>query len=221
MDKSKLMQLEIEEKRKLPLYVKEDIIHNIFNTLIVAIILVLYFLSINIIYYNFDGGAFEESLKFYALGIIIATIALFEVAYRKNSKKLMIIGIELLLCGILTLYIPYIFLHTSKHLRIVIMIVPVIIILIYYFIKSLVIFKTNKVEYINTLSDVKDIVPDKEHKSYLDDKSEKTYRKKVAEEEEIKKVIKSEQILRREKREEMLKKKKSKKSNKKGDEKID
>lgn len=226
MEKSKLMQLEIEEKRKLPLYVKEDIIQSVFYTLIVAIILVVYFLSINIMYYSIDGNKFEEYLKFYALGIIIATITLFEIAYRKNSKKIMVIGIELFICGVLTLYIPYIFLHTSKHLRMVIMIVPVITILIYYFIKSMFIVKANKDEYINTLSDVKDIVPDKEHKSYLDENSEKTYRKKVAEEEEIKEVIKTEQVIRREKREELIKKKKGKKQTtknkkEKGDEKID
>ena len=44
-------------------------------------------------------------------------------SYRKNSIKLLIIGLELLASAILSLYIPYIFLHSTSALRISIMII--------------------------------------------------------------------------------------------------
>ena len=73
MEKAKLMQLEIEEKRKLPKKVKDEIVVKIFHTLIVAIIIIIYFLTVNLFFYNFEAKMFEECMKYYALIIIIAT----------------------------------------------------------------------------------------------------------------------------------------------------
>ena len=127
------------------------------------------------------------------------------IGYRKNSMKFAVIGIELLACGILSLYIPYIFLHTTKMLRLSIMILPIPI-LGYYMIKSLVIFKKDQFHYQNNLSDIKELVKDTEKKSYLEEDSSKTFRAKMQEEEEIRKVIISEQKLRRKKKQMELEK---------------
>ena len=205
MEKAKLMQLEIEEKRKLPKNVKDEIVVKIFHTLIVAIIIIIYFLTVNLFFYNFEAKMFEECMKYYALIIIIATVTVFEIGYRKNSMKFAVIGIELLACGILSLYIPYIFLHTTKMLRLSIMILPIPI-LGYYMIKSLVIFKKDQFHYQNNLSDIKELVKDTEKKSYLEEESSKTFRAKMQEEEEIRKVIISEQKLRRKKKQMELEK---------------
>ena len=51
MEKAKLMQLEIEEKRKLPQTVKDNISTEIFQNILAAIIIVAYLCTINIIYY--------------------------------------------------------------------------------------------------------------------------------------------------------------------------
>ena len=56
MEKSKLMQLEIEEKRKLPQKVKDNISTKIFQTLLVALIIVAYFIVINFTYYKVDNN---------------------------------------------------------------------------------------------------------------------------------------------------------------------
>lgn len=205
MEKARLMQLEIEEKRKLPKSVKDEIVVKIFHTLIVAIIIVLYFLTVNLFYYNFEAAQFEVFMKYYALIIIVATVVMFEVGYRKDSIKFAVIGVELLACGILSLYIPYIFLHTTKALRLSIMILPIPV-LLYYLFKSLFIYKKDKFHYQNNLSDIKELVKDTEKKSYLEEESSKLYRAKMQEEEEIRKVIISEQKLRRKKKQMELEK---------------
>ena len=115
MEKAKLMQLEIEEKRKLPQEVKENIKTNIFHSLIAAVIILAYLAAINVLYYSFEQDVFEYYMKYFALGIIIVTVIDIELAYRKDSKKLWLIGVELLVCGILSLYIPYIYLHTTAY----------------------------------------------------------------------------------------------------------
>ncbi len=188
MEKAKLMQLEIEQKRKLPQNVKENIKTNIFHTLIAAVIIVAYLVAINLMYYKFEHNIFEQYMKYFALGIIIITVIDIEIAYRKDSKKLALIGVELLTCGVLSLYIPYIYLHTNAYLRNMIMILPAAL-LIYYAFKSYVIFKQNQFKHRNNLSDIKDLVKDDERKGYLEEDSKKTYRAKLEEEEEIRKAI--------------------------------
>ncbi len=199
MEKAKLMQLEIEKKRKLPKNVKHSINVNIFQNWIAALIVMSYLCAINITYNKVNAVKFGEYMKYYALGIIILTVIGFEISYRKNSVKYMFISIELLLCGILSLYIPYIYLHTTNELRNAVMILPGILI-IYYTIKSIFIFKQKQFQYQNNLSDVREIVRDTENESYIDEDSRKTYREKTVEEEKIRNEILKSQSIRRKKK---------------------
>ena len=208
MEKAKLMQLEIEKKRKLPHNIKENISTNIFQNLIAAAIILAYLAAINVVYYAFNNNLFEEYMKYFALGIILITVIDIELAYRKDSKKMALIGIELLACGVLSLYIPYIYLHTTVYLRSCVMILPAVL-LIYYSFKSIIIFKQNQIKYRSNLSDIKDLLKDDERKSYLEEESKKTYRAKMVEEEEIRK-----EIIKRQKIKAAQKEQKNKKSQK-------
>ncbi len=204
MEKAKLMQLEIEEKRKLPKKIKDNISTNIFQDLIVAIIIMMYFCIINFSYYNVESHIFEENMKYFALAIIVLTVTAFEISYRKSSVKLLIIGLELFACAILSLYIPYIFLHSTSALRISIMILPVFLV-IYYTIKSFIIFKSKQIQYRNNLSDIKEIVKDTENVDYIEEESTKSYRHKVEQEKIFKEKIRKEQKIKKIKKEEAKK----------------
>ena len=138
-------------------------------------------------------------MKYFALGIILITVIDIEIAYRKNSIKLWIIGGEFLISGIVSLYIPYIYLHTNNIIRIIIMILPAILV-VYYFLKSYIIYRQKRFHYQNNLSDVKEIMKYDENKSYLEEESTKLYKVKTEEEETIKKVILKEQAIRRKNR---------------------
>jgi len=199
LEKAKLMQLEIEKKRKLPKEVKNNINTIIFQNLLAATIIMAYFCLINVTYYNFENNIFEEYMKYFALGIILITVIDIEIAYRKNSIKLWIIGGEFLISGIVSLYIPYIYLHTNNIIRIIIMILPAILV-VYYFLKSYIIYRQKRFHYQNNLSDVKEIMKYDENKSYLEEESTKLYKVKTEEEETIKKVILKEQAIRRKNR---------------------
>ena len=80
------------------------------------------------------------------------------------------------------------------------MVLPAVL-LIYYAIKSLLIFKQKQFHYQNNLSDVKQILKDTEKTSYLDEESSKTYRAKTREEEKIRQQIRKEQKTRKMKKE--------------------
>ena len=196
MEKAKLMQLEIEEKRKLPISVRNVISTKICQDLVIATIIMAYFCLVNFIYYKFENAKFEEILKYFAIIIIIGTVITFEVSYRKSSINLLIIGMELFLCGVFSLYIPYLFLHTNSAIRTSAMILPSFLI-IYYAIKSLLIFKKKQFEYRNSLSDVKEIVKTSKD-SYLEEKSEKTFKAKLRREKLLRQKILQEQKAKKE-----------------------
>lgn len=197
MNDTELIELEFENKNKLPQEVKNKINTNILKNLIVAVIIMVYLLIINITYSK-AGEAFEEYVKYYAFVVVISAVVLFELAYSKKSLFFGIIGIELLSFGVISLFIPYIYLHTNSTIRNVIILLPAILI-IYYLIKSAIIFKKGKIDYSNSLSDIKDILKD-DKKSYLDENSGKVFKEKLKEEAKIKEIIKKEQEIRKKKK---------------------
>lgn len=201
MENAKLMQLEIEEKRKLPKKIKDNISTNIFQDLLVAIIIMSYFCAVNFSYYKFENNIFEKIMEYFALGLVILTVIIFELSYRKNSKQLLIIGLELFSCAVLSLYIPYIFLHSTSAIRISVMILPAFLI-IYYAIKSFIIFKRKQFEYRNNLSDIKEILKDTEKLSYIEEESTKTYRERVEQENLFRQNVRKEQKIKKIRKEE-------------------
>ncbi len=192
MDNAELMQKEIENKRKLPEEIKKEIKKNILFNLLIATIIVLYLFSINMLFLNFEKTIFENQMKFFALGLITITVIFFEIAYRKQSKRTCMIGLELLLCSIYSLYVPYIYLYANVNLKMITTILPIGI-AIYYIFKAYIIYKTRKFKHQNNLSDVREILSYSEKESYLDEDSSKLYRKQLEFEEETKKELIEEQ----------------------------
>ena len=198
-DKINYLGIEIEKRKKLPRAIKKSINDVFFQNLIVAAILTCYFLIMNVSFFVMEPEKFENFLKYIALLMIVFTIITFEIAYKKQSKKFMSFGIEFLLSGILTLYIPFIYLHTTITMRFIVMAFPAVLV-VYYIIKSFLVFKRREIVYRNeNMSDVKEILKYDEEKSYIDEKSSKKYRAKMEEENKIKKVIIEEQKLRKRK----------------------
>ena len=188
MDKAELMRKEIENKRKLPEELKKEIKKSIFHNLLIAIIIILYLCTINILFYKLENNVFEQQMKFFALGIICITVIVFEVAYRKQSKRTAMIAIELLLCSIISLYIPYIYLFANINLKMITIVLPLSI-AGYYIIKAVIIYKTGKIKHQNNLSDVKEILQYNEKQGYLDEESTKSYREIKVQEEKAKKEL--------------------------------
>lgn len=196
-DKINYLGIEIERRKKLPRAIKKSIHNVIFQNLVAAVIIACYFLVMNISFFVMTPEKFENFLKYIALIMIAITIVTFEIAYRKQSKKFMSFGIEFLCSGIISLYVPFIFLHTTVILRFIVMVIPAFLV-VYYIIKSFFIFKRREIIYQSeNISDVKEILKYEEEKSYLDEKGSKKYKEKKEEENKIKKVIMEEQKLRK------------------------
>ena len=166
-EKLELVEKEIEEKRKLPFDIKNEIFKSIFHNLLIAVIIMVFLCVVNVLFRFLDEITFEIAMKYLALFIIIVTVIVIEVAYRRSSKRTALIGIELLLISVFSLYVPYFYLMASPFFMKLSIIVPGLI-AAYYVMKAILIFKSGEFKYHDDLSDVKDILKE-EKKSYIEE----------------------------------------------------
>lgn len=157
MEKSIKMVEELTEKRKLTSKVKTTLNKEIFINIIVAILIVTYYMILNIIYLNTDSNLANNITKIFSLVAIAITVFVFEFAYRKDSLKIMIFGIELFVCSVIILCIPKIYKQLYNIKKIIFLFFPLFCV-IYYFLKSWLIYKKIKFNYQNNLSDVREIM---------------------------------------------------------------
>ena len=107
------MQLEkIEKEIKTQSVITEEkknkIHKKIFQNIIIAIGIVLYFIFINLGFTNIKPETFYKDLQVFSMISIIFTIVLMEKAYKKDNNELTIHTIEALvfsICTLLTIYI--------------------------------------------------------------------------------------------------------------------
>lgn len=148
---------EINEKMKMSENVKKSLRKEIFINIIICACLVAYFIFL------FLGGAGKTkevsitNLKIFSTIYLIATIILFEIAYRKDNGKIAMYGIEALIIAIITLFLPYIMFELdSKHQKIYAFMGEYI--ATYYAIKCIYISIKRKKKYSKEVSDIKEII---------------------------------------------------------------
>lgn len=160
---------EINKKTTMPDSLKVKTRKEIFINFVLAIGIILYFIFL--IMGSVDSTKTSRTLDFriFSLVLLFIAICLFEIAYKKDSGKIAINGIEFLVIALVTLFFPYIIFELdSMHQKYYFMISGYI--AIYYIIKSIVISNRAKIKYEKQESDIKEIIKKEEKKiEYLDD----------------------------------------------------
>ena len=157
MKKATKMVEEITRKRKMTQEVKDKLNQEIWLNLCLAIGVMLYFCAMDAIYLYSASESSEMAFKIMAMIAILLTVIVFEVAYRKESGRLGIVGIELLGFSVIGLYMPHIYAHSYQVIGRVFLLTPLFCAL-YYASKAVVIYIKTEKSYQNHLSDVKEIV---------------------------------------------------------------
>ena len=148
---------EINEKRKMPKKEKELLRKEIFTNIIICACLVAYFLFLFLGSVDKTKAVRVIDLKIFSTIYLATSIILFEIAYKKDSGKIAIHGIEILLVAIMTLFLPYIIFELdSKHQKIYYFVGEYI--AAYYVIKCICIAIIRKRKYSKDVSDIKEIV---------------------------------------------------------------
>lgn len=145
----------IKKKKRLPKEEIEKINKIVYRNIIIATVIVLYFIFLNLGHMNIKNDIYVTDLKVFGMCILLAAIALIESAYKKESSELAIYGVEMIALSISTITLIYVNLMQSSRY---IYILPAIsyVFAIYYLIKSIVIYQKKKHLYF--INDMKEIM---------------------------------------------------------------
>ena len=136
---------EIKNQTTIPKEKKNEIYTKIFENIICAIVILIYFILINIGYKSIKPEIFIIDLKVFSMSLILATICIFEYAYKKESGKYTIKGIELMIVAIATLSMLHIYqIYNNKFVNIETIVA--LLFSVYYVVKTIVIYVKNKKE---------------------------------------------------------------------------
>lgn len=133
------------------------IFKKIFENSVVVVAIATYFMLFNFSYLKMDVRHLMISQKIASLVILLLSISIFEIAYNKDSGKLAINGIEILVLALHTLTIW----HVTNKMNILLenyILFSTYFFVTYYFLKSILIFTKEKRKYFNSLSDIHEIV---------------------------------------------------------------
>ncbi len=129
----------------------------IFENLIIAVAMMLYFILINFSYLRMEEDLLLQGIKIASLIILFFSIIIFEVAYHKDSGRIAINGIEVLVLAILTLTIRLVTARFKIDFGKYIVYLAYTF-TIYYILKSIMLYTIEKKKYLDSLSDIHEIV---------------------------------------------------------------
>ena len=129
----------------------------IFENLIIAVAMMLYFILINFSYLRMEEDLLLQGIKIASLTILFFSIIIFEVAYHKDSGRIAINGIEVLVLAIHTLTIRLLTARFKIDFGKYIVYLAYTF-TIYYILKSIILYTIEKKKYLDSLSDIHEIV---------------------------------------------------------------
>lgn len=188
---------EIKQKTNLPNDIKEKIRKSIFTNMLIAIVVISYFIFLILGSTGNIKNIHTINFNIFSIILLGIAIALFEFAYKKDSGNFTMYGIEALIVALITLFLPYVIFEISEERKKYYLLVSSYI-GIYYIIKCIFISLNTKRIYLKEQSDIKDIVKKEKRKiieqDIEDDEEEskiKTNEDKIKEDKKIESKNKS------------------------------
>ena len=143
----KAVKEEKKAKKTIPEEEQKKMNGEVFKNIAIAIGVVVFLNFIILGFINIEPEVFIVDLKVFALSILAVAIGIFEYAYKKDSGKIALYGIETLVLSLCMLGFIYLdIMQNSKF--VIITILTTYIIAIYYTVKSLIIYKRMKKQYL-------------------------------------------------------------------------
>ena len=157
----------------------------IFKNLLKAIGIMCYFIILNFAYTRMNTDRLINDIEVFSGIFLVIGLVMLEIAYKKDSGKSAISGIELLVLSMHSLSINHIITFYKYDFRFYLL-VSSYVFAIYYVLKSVIIYTKEKREYLKSLSDISEIVKEEPVKKEAK-KRRKTKKLVKTSEDEIKK----------------------------------
>ena len=142
----KAVKQELKAKKTIPIEEQKKMNGEVFKNIVIAIGAVIFLNFIILGFINIKPEVFIVDLKVFAVSLLVVTIAIFEYAYKKDSGKIAIYGIETLVLALCMLGFIYLDIMLNSKF-VIIAILTTYVIAIYYTVKSTVIYQKMKKQY--------------------------------------------------------------------------
>ena len=129
----------------------------IFRNLLKAIGIMAYFVILNIAYVRMNVDRLMNDIEIFAGTFLVFGLIMLEIAYKKDSGKTAISGIELLVLSMHSLSIKHVITFYQYDFRFYLL-TSSYVFAIYYVLKSTIIYTKEKRKYLKNLSDISEIV---------------------------------------------------------------
>lgn len=151
---------------------KKQISYNVYKNILIAIIIMIYFIGINSMYYKLEHNKLLNILKILSMLLLFFGIIILELAYRKEKGKLGFNAIEIIILAGHTLSTAHI-VELQKFSFANYILVSSYLFSIYYLFKAIIVYTKERKDYLNSLSDIKEIVANDPVKKKATKKGEK------------------------------------------------
>lgn len=164
MEKHKIAVEKLEEERKskkIPKEISQEILKKIFINLIIAIAIMGYFAILNYSYDKINQDNLVNIIEICSGVLLLISLILLEVSYKKDSGTLAITAIEFLVLTFHSLLIIHIITRYEYQFQFYIL-TSSYTVATYYVLKSIVLYTKGRREYLKGLSDISEIVKKEE-----------------------------------------------------------
>lgn len=141
--------------------IDEKYMNKLYLNILKAVIIVFYFLILNLTYENISAEHLETGIKILTMTFLFISIYLIEKAYKKDNGDLALSGIEILILSAYTLTTKYITTKYNLNFKIYSLISSYVL-AIYFVFKSIVIYTQGRKKVAENLSDIREIVKKEE-----------------------------------------------------------
>ena len=146
-----------KEKTKLSKEASQEILKKIFKNILRAIGIMIYFVVLNLAYNKINQERLINDIQVFSGMFLLVGIICLEKAYKNDNGETAVTAIELLFISLHSLSIMH-FITLFKYDFRVYLVTSAYVFSIYYVLKSIIIYTKGRKEYLNTLSDISEIV---------------------------------------------------------------
>ena len=136
---------------------KSKISRYVYENILIAVAIMIYFILINFTYLRIDEEILSIVLKIFSGIILILSLILIEIAYKRDSGKIAINGLELLVLAGYTLSITHVVQVAQVSFTDYILISSYSF-STYYLLKAVIVFTKERREYLKSFNDIHEIV---------------------------------------------------------------
>ena len=157
-DKPEKISLENNLKKdKETKQIPQETLKDIFRNIIIAIGVIIYFAILNFTYFKIEQENILNVIEICSGVLLFVALILLEIAYKKDSGKFTISAIEFLVLAFHSLSIKYVITRYDYQLQFYLL-TSSYVISIYFILKAIIIYTKGRKKYLDTLSDIPEIL---------------------------------------------------------------